>query len=95
MDAETAEEVLRYLSESGLADRLHAESDRLQEKMNADFAADDERMTALAAAASEEEISEAANQLADKYAGDILRAASGLLAEIDGEVSGYITSLSR
>ena len=95
VDAETAEAVLRYLSDSSFIDRLHAETDRLQEEMNAMFNDDDGKMAALAATASDAEVSAMADLLAEKYAGRIQQAATDLLAAIDRDVSGFIESISH
>lgn len=90
VDAETAQAVLQFLSDSELIHDLHDDMNRAQEALNAKAAADDERMVALAESASDEEVAAMANQLANENAEYIKRIASEKLAEIDNAVSAYI-----
>jgi RecJ-like exonuclease len=90
VDAETAQAVLQFLSDSELIRNLHDDMNRAQEELNAKAAADDERMVALAQSASDEEVAAMANQLANENAEYIKRIASEKLAEIDNAVSAYI-----
>ena len=90
VDAETAQAVLQFLSDSELIHDLHDDMNRAQEELNAKAAADDERMIALAESASDEEVAAMANQLANENAEYIKRIASEKLTEIDNAVSAYI-----
>ncbi len=95
IDAETAEAVLQYLSESDLIKSLHDHMRNTQAEVNAKSAADDKMMVELAKTASDEEVAVRANQLANENAVFIRRIASEKLAEIDDAVSAYIRSRSQ
>lgn len=83
IDAAKAEAILKYLSDSNIAEDLHEFMNEMQEEMNARAAAQDEAILALAKSGSEKEVSEMADRYADENADFAERIAKQKLAEID------------
>ena len=90
IDTAIAEAVLKYLSDSNIAEDLHKFMNKMQEEMNAAAAAQDEEIIALVKSGSAEEVSAMADRLADENADFAKRIAREKLAEIDKYVAGYM-----
>ncbi|MBR2794895.1 MAG: C69 family dipeptidase [Solobacterium sp.] len=95
VDAETAEAVLSYLKDIGLAGQLHAYMTEKQEEMNGKAASDDAVMIALSQSGTEEELETAAEKFAEENAAYAKRIASEKLAEIDAEVKAFLETPGR
>ena len=95
IQTETAEAVLQYLSGREFVEGLRDFMSSVQEVINVKAASDDKRMIRFAGAASDEEVSAMADQLAYENSEYIKRIASEKLAQIDEYVSNHIISISR
>ena len=94
IDTATAEAVLKYLSDSCIAQDLRDFMNEMQEEMNDRTATRDEEIIALAKSGSAKEVSAMADNLADENADFAKRIAKEKLAEIDKDVAGYMLRLT-